>query len=129
MTPGARCIARRKGWKRMWANLWSLAAADGILAGLWASQPAFAQKAGGVLRMPMPTSPASMLIHEESTIAALGPMMGVFNNLARRSRPAVLREFRLRRRAQLHGYCNAEVDQLIDRQSSEPDFGNTVVML
>jgi peptide/nickel transport system substrate-binding protein len=31
--------------------------------------------------MPMITSPASMSIHEESTIAALGPMMGVFNNL------------------------------------------------
>ena len=29
----------------------------------------------------MGTSPASMSIHEESTIAALGPMMGVFNNL------------------------------------------------
>ena len=31
--------------------------------------------------MPIITSPASMSIHEESTIAALGPMMGVFNNL------------------------------------------------
>ncbi len=29
----------------------------------------------------MITSPASMSIHEESTIASLGPMMGVFNNL------------------------------------------------
>src|SRR4051812_15787176 len=43
--------------------------------------PALAQKPGGVLRMPMITSPASMSIHEESTIASLGPMMGVFNNL------------------------------------------------
>jgi peptide/nickel transport system substrate-binding protein len=43
--------------------------------------PAEAEKSGGVLRMPMITSPASMSIHEESTIAALGPMMGVFNNL------------------------------------------------
>src|SRR5438876_2445239 len=43
--------------------------------------PAGAQKQGGILRMPMITSPASMSIHEESTIAALGPMMGVFNNL------------------------------------------------
>src|SRR5205809_5317692 len=42
---------------------------------------ALAQKQGGVLRMPLITSPASMSIHEESTIAALGPMMGVFNNL------------------------------------------------
>jgi peptide/nickel transport system substrate-binding protein len=43
--------------------------------------PAQAEKSGGVLRMPMITSPASMSIHEEATIAALGPMMGVFNNL------------------------------------------------
>jgi peptide/nickel transport system substrate-binding protein len=40
-----------------------------------------AQKSGGVLRMPLITNPASMSIHEESTIAVLGPMMGVFNNL------------------------------------------------
>ena len=31
--------------------------------------------------MPLITSPASMSIHEELTIATLGPMMGVFNNL------------------------------------------------
>src|SRR5437016_9552991 len=43
--------------------------------------PALAQKQGGILRLPLITSPASMSIHEESTIAALGPMMGVFNNL------------------------------------------------
>ena len=43
--------------------------------------PALAQKQGGTLRMPLITSPASMSIHEESTIAVLGPMMGVFNNL------------------------------------------------
>jgi peptide/nickel transport system substrate-binding protein len=43
--------------------------------------PAMAEKPDGILRMPMITSPASMSIHEESTIAALGPMMGVFNNL------------------------------------------------
>jgi peptide/nickel transport system substrate-binding protein len=45
------------------------------------SGTAVAQKQGGILRMPLITSPASMSIHEESTIAALGPMMGVFNNL------------------------------------------------
>src|SRR5437016_343452 len=54
--------------------------AFGLLAGILAG-PALAQKAGGTLRMPLITSPASMSIHEESTIAALGPMMGVFNNL------------------------------------------------
>ena len=43
--------------------------------------PANAQKAGGVLRMPLITSPASMSIHEEATIAVLGPIMAVFNNL------------------------------------------------
>jgi peptide/nickel transport system substrate-binding protein len=43
--------------------------------------PASAEKQGGILRMPAITSPASMSIHEESTIATLGPMMGVFNNL------------------------------------------------
>ena len=46
-----------------------------------AVSPALAQKPGGTLRMPLITSPASMSIHEESTIAVLGPMMGVFNNL------------------------------------------------
>ena len=51
----------------------------GLLLG-WTST-AFAEKAGGILRIPFVTSPASMSIHEESTIAALGPMMGVFNNL------------------------------------------------
>src|ERR1700692_3661101 len=43
--------------------------------------PAAAQKQGGILRIPHIDSPASMSIHEESTIAVLGPMMGVFNNL------------------------------------------------
>jgi peptide/nickel transport system substrate-binding protein len=52
-----------------------------LLAATLAAAPAPAEKPGGVLRMPMITSPASMSIHEESTIAALGPMMGVFNNL------------------------------------------------
>ena len=51
-----------------------------LLTATLAAAPAFAEKSGGVLRMPLITSPASMSIHEESTIAALGPMMGVFNN-------------------------------------------------
>src|SRR5690242_7767964 len=45
------------------------------------AMPAFAQKAGGILQMLDFASPASMSIHEESTIAAGIPMMGVFNNL------------------------------------------------
>ena len=43
--------------------------------------PATAQKAGGVLKVHFFDSPPSMSIHEESTIAGQGPMMGVFNNL------------------------------------------------
>ena len=45
------------------------------------AEPASAQKPGGILRMYSPDSPASMSIHEEATIFAEGPMMGVFNNL------------------------------------------------
>src|SRR3954464_11105474 len=46
-----------------------------------AADPAVAQKSGGVLKVYFFDSPASMSIHEESTIAGQGPMMGVFNNL------------------------------------------------
>src|SRR2546430_2921597 len=42
---------------------------------------ALAQKRGGILRMYTPDSPASMSTHEEATVFAQGPMMGVFNNL------------------------------------------------
>src|SRR3977135_712877 len=59
----------------------SLAVGAALLATPCISDVAFAEKAGGILRIPFVTSPASMSIHEESTIAALGPMMGVFNNL------------------------------------------------
>ena len=45
------------------------------------SGAAVAQKPGGILRMPHGDSPASMSIHEESTIVSEGPMMAVFNNL------------------------------------------------
>jgi peptide/nickel transport system substrate-binding protein len=56
------------------------AAAAFALATLLAA-PASAQKSGGVLRLSHFDSPASMSILEESTRAALQPMMGVFNNL------------------------------------------------
>src|SRR5258708_39728745 len=59
----------------------SLAVGAALLATPCITDVAFAEKAGGILRIPFVTSPASMSIHEESTIAALGPMMGVFNNL------------------------------------------------
>src|ERR1700719_397671 len=65
----------------MKAKLLSLLGACGALGGLWASDPALAQKSGGVLRLPLGTSIASVSIHEESTSVVLGPMMGVFNNL------------------------------------------------
>src|SRR5215472_11603083 len=45
------------------------------------AEPASAQKPGGILRTYSPDSPASMSIHEEATVFAQGPMMGVFNNL------------------------------------------------
>src|SRR5215467_11173985 len=53
----------------------------GLLIALLAADAAFAQKPDGVLKMYSPDSPASMSIHEEATVFADGPMMGVFNNL------------------------------------------------
>src|SRR6266853_5594144 len=47
----------------------------------FAADTALAQKRGGILQMPDFASPASMSLHEESTIAAGTPLMGVFNNL------------------------------------------------
>jgi peptide/nickel transport system substrate-binding protein len=58
-----------------------LAAAGSLSLALVANDAAFAQKSGGVLKMYTPDSPASMSIHEEATVFAEGPMMGVFNNL------------------------------------------------
>jgi peptide/nickel transport system substrate-binding protein len=42
---------------------------------------AFAQKQGGILRQYIIDSPASMSIHEETTVVAERPMMAVMNNL------------------------------------------------
>src|SRR5260370_7828792 len=56
-------------------------AAGGLLVAPLLTGTAFAQKPGGILQMPDFASPASMSIHEESTIAAVIPTMGVFNNL------------------------------------------------
>jgi peptide/nickel transport system substrate-binding protein len=42
---------------------------------------AIAQKPGGVLRVHLLDSPASMSIHEEATVVAERPVMAVFNNL------------------------------------------------
>src|SRR4029077_15743242 len=58
-----------------------LAAAGSLSLGLFAADAAVAQKAGGVLKTSHFDSPASMSLLEESTTAAIRPMMGVFNNL------------------------------------------------
>ena len=58
-----------------------LASVFGLLAGMAASSTVLAQKYGGTLRINSPDSPATMSILEEATSFAVGPMMGVFNNL------------------------------------------------
>jgi peptide/nickel transport system substrate-binding protein len=52
------------------------------LAGIVAfASAALGQKPGGILRVHLLDSPASMSIHEESTVVAERPVMAVFNNL------------------------------------------------
>jgi peptide/nickel transport system substrate-binding protein len=58
-----------------------LVVASGLLFGTFGAQTGFAEKPGGILKVSHFDSPASMSIHEEATVAALRPMMGVFNNL------------------------------------------------
>src|SRR5271156_5896213 len=53
----------------------------GMLLGMVLADPALAQTQGGILRVFHRDSPASMSIVEEGSIAAIMPMMGVFNNL------------------------------------------------
>ena len=65
----------------MMRKLPTLAADTVLLFGLLASGPGLAQKPGGALRMYHFDSPASLSLHEEVTFAALGPAMGLFNNL------------------------------------------------
>src|SRR5437762_3163371 len=52
-----------------------------VLLVIGIAHPAFAQKSGGILHQYMTDSPASMSIHEETTVVAGRPMMRVFNNL------------------------------------------------
>jgi peptide/nickel transport system substrate-binding protein len=52
-----------------------------LLLAIVTLNPAWGQKQGGILRMYSPDSPASMSVHEEATVYAQAPMMGVFNNL------------------------------------------------
>ena len=65
----------------MIGQLRATALAGSLLVALSSGEMACAQKAGGILRMFTVDSPASMSIHEEATIIAERPMMGVFNNL------------------------------------------------
>ena len=58
-----------------------LVAAGPLLLALSTAQPAFAQKAGGILKIGHFDSPASMSMLEESTAAVNRPVMGVLNNL------------------------------------------------
>jgi peptide/nickel transport system substrate-binding protein len=57
------------------------AAAGLSLFAIGIALPAAAQKAGGILQVYTVDSPASMSIHEEQTVFAERPMLGVFNNL------------------------------------------------
>src|SRR5213592_1587611 len=52
-----------------------------MLTAMLGAVPAKAEKQGGVLKSYSIDSPASMSIHEEATVFALRPAMGVFNNL------------------------------------------------
>jgi peptide/nickel transport system substrate-binding protein len=65
----------------MKGNLRGCAIAGSLFLAMFAAEAAFAQKQGGILKMYSPDSPASMSIHEEATVFAQRPMMGVFNNL------------------------------------------------
>ncbi|TMJ42184.1 MAG: peptide ABC transporter substrate-binding protein, partial [Alphaproteobacteria bacterium] len=65
----------------MVGNLRAAALAGALFVALAGGEAALAQKTGGTLKMYSADSPASMSIHEESTVFAEGPMMGVFNNL------------------------------------------------
>src|SRR6266446_3911024 len=58
-----------------------LAAAGSLVLAFSTGEAAFAQKQGGVLKIYFFDSPASVSIHEETTAAGQGPVMGVFNNL------------------------------------------------
>ena len=61
--------------------LCAFTAAGGLLCVILVAAPALAQKQGGILRQYINDSPASMSIHEETTVVAERPMMAVMNNL------------------------------------------------
>ena len=56
----------------------------GLVAGaaiILASGASLAQKSGGVLKMQLMDTPPSASIHEEGTVSAVVPFMGLYNNL------------------------------------------------
>ena len=57
----------------------ALAAALSLLAA--STAPAAAQRSGGTLRVYIFDSPASLSVHEDSTIVGVAPTMGLYNNL------------------------------------------------
>src|SRR5712692_835559 len=59
----------------------ALAATAALVVTLAMAQPASAQKAGGILKLYSPGSPANMSMLEAPTIQTEMPVMGVFNNL------------------------------------------------
>src|SRR6266404_1965878 len=65
----------------MTRKLWVFAAAAIGLVAVATANRATAQKQGGILKSYSIDSPASLSIHEEVTIYAVRPVMGVFNNL------------------------------------------------
>src|SRR5262245_55980758 len=65
----------------MIGDLRTVVAVGGILIAACCADAAFAQKAGGTLKISFFDNPASMSVHEEATGAALRPAMGIFNNL------------------------------------------------
>ena len=56
-------------------------ATGAVLIAISAASTTSAQTQGGILRQYIIDSPASMSIHEETTVVAERPMMGVMNNL------------------------------------------------
>jgi len=62
-------------------NPWRLAVVAAALVALAASDMAYAQKSGGILRVHALDSPPSMSMHEEVDAVPTRAMMGVFNNL------------------------------------------------
>src|SRR6201986_3295087 len=86
---GPAMVQRRILWIRlleqevdgMTAESRALAVASALSLILFITHPAAAQKPGGILKISHFDSPASMSLLEESTAAALRPVMGVFNNL------------------------------------------------